>query len=341
LNFFAHPKGVPKDVVVGHIMGVLKKIFAEHWSPTRMENLLYFALATLVEQEAATVLDIPPLFSDHSFRAQALKAVTDNEVLEFWHRDWEPQSRRAQQEAIGPILNRIRPLYRNRAVRNILCQPTTIDFRKLMDEGGIFLASLAGLETQIEAETIGALLISQIQMAAMSRADLPKEQRQPFYLAVDELQNFTTSSLSQVLSEARKYGLSLTAANQFLAQLEGDTLDAILGNVGTMILFQVGPQDARRLQLVSQPRFEAMDLLNLGRFETVVKLQWSAGRPYPAFDMRTLPPPEKPATAEARERTLRALSIARHGLERDLVEAMLAPEVHAAEEAYPDPPYYD
>jgi hypothetical protein len=299
LNLLYVPEGVPRHAAVGLTLGVLKKLFAEQWSATRMEDALYSALAVLADKSGATIRDIPKLFYEAGYRRQVLARATDKAALEYWQEDFERMSERYQLEVARPIMHRIRTFYRNPVIEQIVVQPTSLDFRSMMDGEKIFLASLAGEATQAEAAIIGALLISKLQMAAMSRAQIPAERRRMFYLYVDEVQNFITTSLSTMFSEAAKYALSLTVANQYLRQLEGGTLDAVIGNTGTTVMFASGPQDAQELGAYIKPTFDSQTLLNLDRFQTVVKMQHD-GKTLPAFSMQTLPPPEIPEDAAER-----------------------------------------
>ena len=159
-----------------------------------------------------------------------------------------------------------------------------------MDHKTIFLANLAGLP-DIETEIIGALLLSKFQAAAMSRSKLNPRDRNPFYLYIDEVQRFITTSLNTVFSEARKYGLHMVVANQYLRQLAGETLEAIVGNTGTTIMFRLGPHDATAMAPFVQPQFGSETLLNLNRFQALVKMRFQ-GNTMPAFKMNTLLAPK-------------------------------------------------
>ena len=304
LNLLYVPVGVPPHAAVGLTLGVMKKIFAEAWSATRMEDALYSALAVLSNQPGATIRDVPKLFYDADFRSEALAKTKDTVALEYFQEDYARMSEGYQMEVARPIMTRIRAFYRNPVIERIVAQPTSVDFRGLMDEGKIFLASLAGEATQAESAVIGALLISKLQMAAMGRAGA--RERPMFYLYIDEVQNFVTTSLSTMFSEAAKYGLSLTVANQFLGQLEGGTLDAILGNTGTTVMFACGSQDAEDLGKYVKPVFDSQTLMNLDRFQAVVKLQQS-GKSLPAFAIETPPPPPVPRDAADRVARLRGV----------------------------------
>ncbi|MCB9423178.1 MAG: TraM recognition domain-containing protein [Ardenticatenaceae bacterium] len=306
MNPLVAPPGVPQTVMAGLTLAVLRKIFAEQWSSTRMEDALYAALIALLVLPDATVMDIPRLFSDPSFRQSVLAQVTDPVALEFWRYEYEQSSIGMQRELSRPIRNRLRRFYRAAKIRRIICQNSSLDFRAILDGRKIFLANLSGL-SEIENETLGALLISRIQMAAMSRATTSQSERTPFYLYIDEVQNFITTSLAKLYSEAGKYGLSLVVTNQFLKQLSGDTLDAILGNVGTTLMFRLGPQDGQALVPFVRPRFSQEDLINLNRFTTIVSMQ-HAGESLPAFNMETLPPIQPKADGQARIDILRRMS---------------------------------
>jgi hypothetical protein len=321
LNLLYVPTGVQRHAAVGLTMGVLKKLFAEQWSATRMEDGLYSALAVLVDSPGATIRDIPKLFNDPLYRTKILAQSTDTVALEYWHDDYERMGERYQLEVARPIMHRIRAFYRNPVIEQIVVQPVSLDFRAMMDEGKVFLASLAGETTQTEAGIIGALLISKLQMAAMSRAQIQAERRRMFYLYVDEVQNFVTTSLSTMFSEAAKYALSLTVANQYLSQLEGGTLEAVIGNTGTTVMFACGNQDAQDLGAYIKPTFDSQTLLNLDHFQTIVKMQ-HGGKTLPAFSMQTLPPPEKPADADERVQRIRQRT-----QERQVAAVERAPEV--------------
>jgi len=329
MNMLSVPAGVANAAAVGLTLGVLRKIFAEQWSATRMESALYSALSALAHIQGSNIQDIPKLFLDSEFRSQTLAHLDDPTDREFWDLDYNRLTERAQLEVARPIMYRISRFYRNPVVRSIVCQPTALDIRSLMDSGKIFLASLAGEATQSEAPTIGAMLISQIQMAAMSRANIPAEERRMFYLYIDEVQNFTTSSLSIMFSEAAKYSLSLTVANQFLSQLEGGTLDAILGNTGTTIMFRSGIKDATDLGKYIKPTFDSQTLMELDRFQTIVKMQ-QGGETLKAFSMVTPPPPEKPDDAKSIAQRITKLSNDKYATTQKRDEPVLLPEAEPA-----------
>ncbi len=321
LNLLTTLPGVSLDATASYALTVMRKMFADQWSSGRMETVLDATLRALVAMPGTTIQDIPKLLLDSKYRRQVLKHVDDPATLDFWYEEYDLESSGQQKEFARPINHRIRRFYRDPAIRGIVCQKGSLNFREILDRGQVFLANLGGV-LDIEAETLGALLISKIQMAAMSRSALALEQRTPFYLYVDEVQNFIATSLSKVFSEAGKYGLSLTVANQYLKQLEGDTLEALMGNVGTTIIFRVGPEDARALTSFVKPQFNVEDLTNLDRFATVVKMQL-AGETLPAFSMVTNPPLEVPEGAGERIERIRQHSRKTYGRPKAEVEAEL------------------
>lgn len=308
LNPFYVPEGVPRDTAISHILAVLKKIYEDDWSKTRMESAIYSALVALLYEDHATPRDISRIFLDAEYRTGLLQKVKDPVALEYWWDEFGQMSEGRQGQVREPVLNRIRIFYRNAAVRNMVCHPHKLDFRGMMEEGKIFLANLNSRETHSEQSNLGAMLITNFQLAAMSRPPVEEEHREPYYLYVDELQQFVTTSMPTVFSEARKFGLSLTAANQFLGQLKGSTLDAIMGNAGASVVFASGPEDARTLAPLLQPQFSSEDIVNFDRFHAAVKLQVNR-KTMSAFSLQTQPPIPVADDSEEREARIRQKSI--------------------------------
>jgi hypothetical protein len=321
LNLLKAPESVPRDIVADHALSVIRKLFADQWSETRMEDSLYAALSALIGFEGATLVDVPRLFTDAIFRETVLKGVDDPVTLEFWRQEFDPLSERYQREIARPITNRVRKFYRSEQLRRIVCQSTSLDFGAILDKKKIFLANLRGSVSE-EANTLGALLISKLQMAAMTRAGRSGRNREPFYLYIDEAQNFVTTSLPRLFSEAGKYGLSLTLANQYLQQLSGNTLEAVMGNVGTSIIFRVGPRDAQAFARFTKPYFSGEDLLQLSRFRAVVTMQHQ-GQTLPPFTMETQAPPARPKDARARAKRIRTHSRQTYATESAVVERQI------------------
>ena len=287
-----------------------------------MEDALHAALMAATAIDGATIQSIPKLFYNSSYRAHALQSVRDPIALEFWYDEYEPLTAAHQREFARPITHRLRKFYRNDAIRPVVCQPTSLDFGSIIEDRKIFLAKLGGIP-DIEAETLGALLVSKFQRAAMSRGAISPDEIPEYYLHIDEVQNFITTSLAQMFSEAGKFGLRLVVANQYLKQLEGATLEAVMGNVGTTIMFRVGPNDAGALAPFVAPVHTKEDLINLDRFQAIVKMQ-AIGKTMPAFNMSTVEPLAPYKDAAERISRIKQHSRQTYGRKRDDVEAELA-----------------
>ncbi len=291
-----------RHLVAGGLMGVFKKIWPDVWS-ARMEYILNNAILALLEIPGSTLLSINRLFSDADWRQEVVAQLKDSVVKAFWVKEFARYTQKYEIEATAAIQNKIGQFVSAPLIRNIIGQPnSTIDMRKIMDEKKILILNLSkGLVGEDNSRLLGALLITKLQLAAMSRVDIPEEQRNDFYLYVDEFQNFATDSFVNVLSEARKYRLALILANQYIAQLTESNSgghntkvrDAVFGNVGTMVLFRVGAEDAEFLEREFSPEFEAPDLVNLSKYDIYVKLMinGSSSRPFSAQTLRPEPRP--------------------------------------------------
>ena len=316
LNMLAVPPGDPGLLAVDQALSIMRKMFEDQWSQTRMETALHAAMMTLVPIDGSSILDVPTLFYNPEFRSQCLSENTDPEALKFWLHQYENVGEKLQSQIASPIQSRISKFARNLTLRRIICQPQCLDFDQILNRKSIFLVNLGGLP-DIIAETLGALIISKFQVAAMSRTELNQSAINTFYLYIDEVQNFTTTSLSRLLSESRKYGLSLSIANQYLSQLSGDTLDAVMGNMGTTIMFRVGPADVTNLAPYVKSEFEKDDLTRLNPFHTVVKMR-AYKKTLPSFSMSTFKPLHQVMNNEAQIEQIKALS--RHKYARSIDE---------------------
>jgi len=303
LNVLAPVAGLSDEAVAGQALAVLKKLFEEEYWSTKIEDSLYAAIRPLVSYPGSTVEDISRIFINDEFRYQVLDQLGGEVDVGFWE-EYEAMHPMVKSETSNPITRRVRKFYRDPTVRRMVCQQSCLDLAHILNTNKIFLVNLGGGVdiSDVDTYTIGALLVARLQLAAMSRVKLPRADRTPYYLYIDEVQNFVTTSLSKMFSEVGKYGLSLVVANQFLSQLQsatGDTLEAILGNVGTSIIFRVGTPDDKALVAHVEPNFTNQDLLNLDRFHTVVKMQ-AGGQTQDAFSMKTLPPLEPDGNFEDR-----------------------------------------
>ncbi len=285
-----HPDN--RHLVASGLISVFKKVWS-FWG-ARMEHILRHSIFTLLEYPGSTLLDLHQLLTDNEFRKEVLKNISDPQVKKFWQLEFEKYSAWYKSEAASPILNKIGQFLTSLPLRNIVSQKeNTFNLREVMDEGKILIVNLSkGKIGEDNAYLFGAMLVTKIQLAAMSRADLPEEKRRPFYLYVDEIHNFLTSSFADILSEARKYGLHLVLSHQYLGQLDDEIRDAIIGNVGTVISFRVGYDDARFLAKEFYPTFDESDVINLPNYHIYLKLQID-GVTSRAFSAITLQPPER------------------------------------------------
>ncbi len=317
-----------RHLVASGMMGVLQKIWADAWS-ARMAYIMNNTLLALLEYPGTTLLGIMRMLNDAVYRKEVVDNLKDPVVKGFWTNEFARYSQKFETEATAAIQNKVGQFVSNPLVRNILGQAhSSIDLRKVMDEGKILIVNLSkGRIGEDNSALLGAMIITKLQLAAMSRVDIPEKERRDFYLCVDEFQNFATESFATILSEARKYRLSLTVANQYLRQLDQEgkstVKDAIFGNVGTMIIFRVGAEDGEFIEKEFMPEFLAGDMVSLAKYTVYIKLMIDgiASRP---FSANTLPPPPKP------ERSYKAeiIEIARtkYALPREAVEGKIAAE---------------
>ena len=284
-----------KPNICSEVIGVLKRMFGDSWGP-RLEHILRYTLLALLDRPSTTLLDISRMLTDKDFRKETLDYCKDVTVLQFWKHEFGQWNEKQVNESIAPVLNKVGAFTANPIIRNIIGQPkSSFDIRKIMDEGKILVVNLSkGLIGEDNAGILGAFLVTKVQLAAMSRSDIPRvEDRRPFYLYVDEFQNFATDSFAVILSEARKYGLNLTVANQYVAQMTESVRDAVFGNVGTTISFRVSADDAPILVKQFEPTFEASDLLQLNNRHFVISMIIN-GEKVPAFSATTLSIPDSP-----------------------------------------------
>ncbi len=318
-----------KPNISSEVIGVLKRIFGESWGP-RLEHILRYTLLALLDRPNTTMLDISRMLTDKDFRKETLEYCKDVTVLQFWKQEFGSWGDKQVTESVAPILNKVGAFTANPIIRNIIGQPkSSFDIRKIMDEGKILVVNLSkGLIGEDNAALLGAFLVTKVQLAAMSRSDIPNvEDRRPFYLYVDEFQNFATDSFAVILSEARKYGLNLTVANQYTSQMTESVRDAVFGNVGTTISFRVSADDAPILSKQFEPIFEAQDLLNLNNRHFVVSMIIN-GEKTPAFSATTLSIPKPPNDLTPRIVRNSRLTYARN---REEVERDIRANIEAAE----------
>jgi hypothetical protein len=276
-----------KGHITSELVGVLKRMF-DSWGP-RLEYILRYTIMALLDYPNSTMLDITRMLTEKSFRKEVIDMIQDPVVRNFWVTEFGSWDARFANEAVAPVLNKVGAFTANPMIRNIIGQPkSTFNIRQIMDERKILLVNLSrGLMGEDNAAILGALMVTKIQLAAMSRADMSEQGRTPFYLYVDEFQNFATDSFSVILSEARKYGLNLTVANQYINQMIPEVRDAIFGNVGSVVAFRVGADDSRVLEKYFEPNFMASDLMNMSNRHFVATLNIEGERTH-SFSATTL-----------------------------------------------------
>jgi len=313
-----------KTHTVSELIGVLKRMF-ESWGP-RLEYILRYSLLALLDYPDATMLDITRILTDKKFRMDVLKYVEDPVVRSFWTVEFASWNDKFAAEAVAPVLNKVGAFTANPLVRNIIGQPkSSFNIRQIMDQRKILIVNLSrGLVGEDNAALLGALLVTKIQLAAMSRADIPAEERSTFYLYVDEFQNFATDSFATILSEARKYGLNLTVANQYIAQMSMEVKDAVFGNVGSIIAFRMGADDARGMMRYFEPKFEEYDLVHMHNRHFVISMTIE-GEKVPAFSAISLnlPAQQFDQTAVIVERSRAQYAVSREFVERYVNERYL------------------
>jgi DNA helicase HerA-like ATPase len=279
-----------RPLAASGLLSVFQHIWADSWGP-RLEHILRNALLALLEQPKVGLADIPRLLDDNAFRKQVAAKITNEQVRDFWLKEYAGYPARFRAEAIAPIQNKVGAFLANPLIHQIINQErSAFRLRKVMDERKILLVNLSKGKIGADTSTLlGALLVSRLGLAALSRADQPEESRRDFYLYLDEFHNFTTLSLVGMLSELRKYRLNLILAHQYLAQLDERLLAAILGNVGTIISFRIGPSDSDIIAQEFAPEFSATDLVSLPNYHIYLKLMID-GRVSSPFSAVTFPP---------------------------------------------------
>jgi hypothetical protein len=301
-----------RPLVASGMLSAFKKIYGDSWGP-RMEHIFRNCLLALLEMPGASLVSLVQLLGDAHYRKTVVSRVTDPVVRAFWQQEFATMPHKLQAEAIAPIQNKVGHFVSSPLLRHIIGQPrSTINLRRVMDSGQILVVNLSkGRVGEDASNLLGSLLITAVQLAAMSRADIVEEQRRDFYLYVDEFQNFATESFATILSEARKYRLSLTLANQYLAQMDEAMAAAVFGNVGSLLCFQAGANDAEFLAEQLGHEATAQDLLSLPRYEAYARLLVD-GQPSRPFSLRTLAPTST-ATDPRRASIIRRGSQRRYG----------------------------
>lgn len=324
LNIFEAQTDDQKDFVIQEVINVLYKLYDPQRQGIigpRYEHLFRNAALTVMSgPDGGTFIDIPKLFSDSAYVNQKIKYVTDQNVLDFWQKEM-PQSKRSNEfgDVVSWFVSKFGAFLSNAMMRNIIGQTkSAFELRDIMDNKKILLVNLSkGRTGEMNSRLLGMMFVMKFQAAAMSRANMPEEERVDFALYVDEFQNFSTDSFATIMSEARKYHLNLIVANQFTTQLTEEIRDAVFGNMGTIVSFRVGQNDVDTLTRYFQPQFDPDDLLRVPNFNSIVRTL-IGGVPTQPFSMATIPPLGTPNKQLGD--ALKQLSAAKFGKPRQIAE---------------------
>ncbi len=284
-----------KDFAISEMITIFSKLFPPEIIGPMFEHYMRNAMLALMadREEPGTLVEIPRIFTDKEFMENRLQKVKDPLVRSFWLREWAQTTGQTRSDMLGYVVSKVGRFVENEMMRNIIGQSrSTFDLSEVMDKKKIFLANLSKGQTgEMNSSLLGLILVSKMQIAAFRRGAVPLEQREDFYLYIDEFQNFTTDSIATILSEARKYRLNLILAHQFIPQLTEEIRNAVIGNVGSMAVFRVGADDAEFLEKQFEPEFSKFDLLNIDNFQFLCKIMLNNTVSSP-FKVKTIKPKE-------------------------------------------------
>jgi hypothetical protein len=330
LNMIEAETEQQQHFIVNSIIGLMYKLFDPHQTGIigpRFEHAIRNAMLTVMCEPGATFIEVVRVLTDPNFVQQLLPKVKDPMVRRYWTDQIAQTSDFHKSEVLDYIVSKFGRFVTNKLMRNIIGQSkSAFDFRDVMDNGKILLINLAkGRIGEENSSFLGLILVPKLLMAAMSRQNVPEAKRRDFFLYVDEFQNFATPDFGVILSEARKYHLALTVANQFIGQMEEEVKNAVFGNVGTLISFRVGVSDAGYLQHEYQPTFSETDLINIEKYNAYVKTIVN-NEPQPPFsldlrkDMSAVAKQQNPKVAEM----IKKLSALKYGRDKNLIETEMA-----------------
>ena len=331
LNLLEGDTWEEKELVSLDAMNIMIKLFNEEIFGPRIQDYFRNGCLTLMsDPEGAALTDVVRLFTDDDFQKLKVQHVTNPVIRTFWEHQMAKTGQREKQEMIPYFAAKFGQFITNTMMRNIIGQTkSTFDFFKVMQEGKILLMNLSkGTVGEINSKLLGLIIVQKLQMAAMKRQKIPKEERKDFFLYIDEFQNYITDSIETILSEARKYRLGLIIAHQYLAQLEGEQnalkkgqskiKDAVFGNIGTIMSYKIGAQDAEFMAKEMAPVFSDQDLINIDKYKAVMKLSIDT-QPSRPFSIIPVNPYKEEGDKEAAE-AYKQLSRLKYGRDRDIVE---------------------
>jgi type IV secretory pathway VirB4 component len=288
LNLFEGENVAHRELIASGIISVFQKLYSYSWGP-RLEYILRNALLTLLKTEDAKLSDILDLLTDKKYREKVLEKLDDPILMNFWVNEYNKMQDRQRNESIASILNKVGQFVSSPIIRSVVnTSKSSFSIEELMNQGKILLVNLSqGRLGEDNATLLGAMMITKIQLAAMARVDIPEEKRRDFYLYVDEFQNFATDSFNKILSEARKYRLNLTLANQYIDQIPEEVRAAIFGNCGNIISFVMGAGDAEYFYTEYGEKYSKEDLLSLDKYQIINKISIDnvLSSPFPAYTL--------------------------------------------------------
>ena len=320
-NILANVPFDERPLAASGIVSAFKNVWGDSWGP-RLEYILYNSIRALLDAEHTSIIGLPRMLTDEAYRQWVVAQVKDPFVRAFWEDEFAHYDHRFRQEAIAPIQNKVGALTTNPAIRNLIGQSKRkLDIPFLMENGRIFIANLSkGALGDEPSNLIGSLLVSEFQRAAMQRRSKPEETRRDCTLIIDEFQNFTTGAFASILSEARKFRLSLVLSHQFTSQLEEGIRDAVFGNIGTTVAFQLSASDGEIMAKEYAQTFAANQFVHLDRFHVLLKPSSIDGSEFP-FRLRTESDARLPSFSKS---TIIRASRQRYATPRAIVEAKIA-----------------
>jgi hypothetical protein len=307
-----------RELVASNIVAIFYKLYSYSWGP-RLEYILRNTILTLMETPEPTLLQVIDMLSNKSFREKTIEKIQDPVLKSFWSNEFEKMPDKQREEAVSPILNKVGQFTSSPTIRQIIgTYHSTINLEDIMNSGKVLLVNLSqGKIGEDNAALLGAMIITQLQLAAMNRIRIPEEERKDFYLYVDEFQNFATSAFAKILSEARKYRLDLTLANQYVGQLGEELQKAIFGNAGTLISFVIGSADAKLMSSEFGQIFKEDNLVALGMYQIALKICIDSLTSTP-FMATTLPLPR--CKNQNKEKVLK-VSMEKFNVKKQIIEA--------------------
>lgn len=309
-----------KDFAIQEMISIFYKLFPPEMIGPMFEHNMRNVMLTLMSdvEHPGTIAEIPRMFTDTEFQKYKIGKVKDPVVRAFWEKEMAKTSDFHKSEMLGYLISKVGRFVENTMMRNIIGQEkSAFNFRDIMDNEKILLVNLSkGKTGEVNSNLLGLIIVAKLQMAAMSRTDIPLDQRKDFYLYIDEFHNFTTDSVATILSEARKYRLNLNIAHQFIAQLPENIRDAVFGNIGSMVCFRIGAEDAEFVSKQYAPVFNAQDLTNIDNYNAYVKLMINGAISRP-FNMKCYSPTKGNSEIAL---AVKELSRLKYGKPRELVE---------------------